>query len=272
MNDIYITGDTHGGNIQRFSLSQHPELRELDETDVMVQLGDTALCWPYNSHKQNQYDLDWLGEQKYTFLFIRGNHDNVDWWESCPSTEGNKSVSLLAGDLRQARAGGKVYENIFLVTSAAFLEICGETCLCIGGAESTDATYTAYPYEKDMINFLKKERFIYRVQGLSWWTNEGINISHLQSLLAYWKRGLGNKQVDFIFSHQSPAIFCSTLWAALRSDRRFPFYEQSFLDAIYYEFPQASWLHGHQHLDLSEPYGDNNNICCVFESIIKISE
>lgn len=272
MNNIYITGDLHGDVIERFSFNKHPELRELDETDVMVQLGDTALCWPYDSHKQSQYVLDWLGKQNYTFLFVRGNHDNVDWWESCPSTKGNKSVSLLAGDLRQARAGGKVYENVFLVTSAAFLEICGETCLCVGGAESTDAAYTLYSHEKEMAKYFREQNIFFRTIGLNWWANEGIDISHLWSIITYWRKKLGNKQVDFIFTHQSPAIFCETCWALLRHDRMFPLEEQNFLDRIYYDFPQASWFHGHQHLDLNEPYGENGNICCVFESIIKISE
>lgn len=41
---LYITGDTHGENISRFSYRWYPELRSLTEKDVVIILGDTALA------------------------------------------------------------------------------------------------------------------------------------------------------------------------------------------------------------------------------------
>lgn len=273
MNNIYITGDLHGHTIERFSFNRNPYMRQLDETDVMVQLGDTGLCWPCDTPRQKTYIFEWLGAQKYTYLFIRGNHDNVDWWESCPTTEGNKHIRVLSGDLRKARVGGKVYDNIFLVTSAAFLFINGKTCLCIGGAESTDADYLIYPHEKELARYYKREKKFFRVIGLSHWTNEGINIPHMNSLIDYWKATNDDYPPDFIFTHQSPAAFCRTHECReYRIDRIMPTEEQKELDKVCDMFPEASWFHGHQHIDFDRAYGKYENICGVYIRMLCLDE
>ena len=42
---LYFTGDTHGELTMRFSYNHNPQLRQLDENDIVFILGDCGRPW-----------------------------------------------------------------------------------------------------------------------------------------------------------------------------------------------------------------------------------
>lgn len=266
MNRIIVTGDIHSQIIERFSFKKHPELRKLDCTDTIIVCGDIGIAWP-GYEKETKYLLNWLGEKPFNIVFLRGNHDNEPWWESCPATTGNASIHLLDGDLRKS----VVSNNVFFVTSTAILDIAGKLCLCVGGAKSTDARNLFYPHEEDRIKKARKSGLWHRIIGKSWWPNEGINIDYLEAVLfrttpdnmRCWR----NVKFDYIFTHQSPAEFCNTPYN-YRADRRFSNEEQEVLEDIRRLKKFDHWYHGHQHLFCTWTKEDEPPVTCLFYDFV----
>lgn len=255
-------------------------MRELDEGDILVLLGDVGVMWP-GCEKEGKYQLNWLNEKPFRTILIRGNHDNEPWWESCPPAQGTDNIKLLHGDLRQAKVDEQVFEKIYLVTSTADLEICGKRCLCIGGAESTDTDNLFYPHEKDAIKAAQRNRKWYRVIGRTWWRTEGINLPYLYSTLEQINGNLSgrienlnytffekqNPHFDFILTHDSPAAFCKQRFLCFRWDRMIPSYEQEVLEHLRQNLKFGDWYHGHQHID-----GDYEENChCLFLDLLQIA-
>lgn len=278
-NRIFCTGDLHGHVIERFSYTKNPELRNLNENDIIVCLGDIGISWP-GREKETKYILQWLNNRPESYIFIRGNHDNEPWWESCPPAQGTDNIKLLHGDLRQAAVDGEVFEKIFLVTSTADLEICGKRCLCIGGANSTDVEHLYYPHQKQEINECKKRGYWYRVIGRFWWPGEGINLPYLYSTLTDIDRVLAANVVqrydtdckfgphfDFILTHDSPAAFCDVRHLCYRRDRMVPTHKEVVLDYLRIHADFGHWYHGHQHVD-----GDYLDNChCLYWDLVQIA-
>lgn len=267
MNKIYITGDCHTAVMDRFSFRQHPELRQLDNTDVIVACGDIGIMWP-GYEKEAAYVLKWLTTKPFTCLFIRGNHDNEPWWESCPASNGNASIRLLDGDLRVAAIDGVTYDNVFLVTSTVILDVCGKKCLCIGGAESTDAYNLYYPHEKTKIKAARSRREWHRVIGKSWWPNEGINTTYANAVLT---RNYPNpwlfQKFDYIFTHQSPSGYLTSGYN-YRKDRWKETDEIKFLENIRLSKNFKHWYHGHQHQFCTWTKEDEPPVTCLYYDFI----
>lgn len=246
MNRTYCTGDLHGEPIERFSFRQNPGLRRLDETDVMVCLGDIGIGWGLpQTIREWRYKLQWMANQKYIYLLVRGNHDNTDWWLSCPPTAGNEKVRLIDGDLRQAALEDKIFDNIYLVYSSALLDVCGKKCLAIGGAKSHDAHHLAWPHEKSKIKIWKSQHRWYRVVGQTYWLDEDVNIDYLDSLLDY-NNLLYTGKVDYIFSHDAPAYF-NEVYTRPGEYRMNPTASESYLEDVREEVEHEHWFHGHYH-------------------------
>lgn len=295
MNRIYCTGDLHGEPIERFSFRQHPGLRRLDETDVMVCLGDIGIGWGLpQTIREWRYKLQWMANQKYTYLLVRGNHDNTDWWLSCPPTAGNEKVRLIDGDLRQAALEDKIFDNIYLVYSSALLDVCGKKCLAIGGAKSHDAHHLAWPHEKERIKRLKREHQFYRVIGKSWWSDENINIPYAFSLLNDYFRTTGTyhayvenlpfvddgkKRVgyfDYIFTHDCPAFMCDVYARPGGLGRLRPTENEDFLELIKDHINYRYFIHGHMHTFMryavnEDDYG-KHEVVCLYKDIFKLPD
>ena len=288
MNRTYCTGDLHGEPIERFSFRQNPGLRRLDETDVMVCLGDIGIGWGLpQTIREWRYKLQWMANQKYTYLLVRGNHDNTDWWLSCPPTVGNEMVRLIDGDLRQAALEDKIFDNIYLVYSSALLDVCGKKCLAIGGAKSHDAHHLAWPHEKSKIKIWKSQHKWYRVIGQTYWLDEDVNIDYLDSLLDY-NDLLYTGKVDYIFSHDAPAYF-NEVYIRPGEYRMNPTASESYLEDVREEVKHEHWFHGHYHTfkTYGKTYRPNpewaigngkpamleegvNDCTCLFKAIIEV--
>lgn len=271
--------DVHGRVLEELSYTKNPEMRELDEGDILVLLGDVGVMWP-GAEKEGKYQLNWLNEKPFRTILIRGNHDNEPWWESCPPAQKTDNIKVLHGDLRQAVVDGEVFEKIFLVTSTADLEICGKRCLCIGGANSTDADHLYYPHQKQAIKQCEKKGYWYRIIGRSWWPGEGINLPYLYATLGDIDRNLAVNVVqrydtdykvgphfDFILTHDSPAAFCDVRHLCYRRDRMVPTNKQVVLDYLRIHANFGHWYHGHQHID-----GDYLDNChCIYWDLVQIA-
>ena len=71
---LYITGDTHA--MQNKWLNEiHPFL---NEGDILIVAGDFGIGFWNGKYFTEETFFDWLSEQKYTVLFVDGNHEDFD--------------------------------------------------------------------------------------------------------------------------------------------------------------------------------------------------
>lgn len=281
MRDIYVTGDTHGDNVRRFSYKIHPDLRRLDTTDVVVICGDTGLGWT-GTGREWKYQLDYLESKRANFVLVRGNHDNYDAWiRGSVVATGNESVKYNIGTLRNPVYGDKIYKRVFLVPDAAIVDLCGFESLIISGAQSHDAWNLVYPYEKSRIKHFRKNRMFYRVVGRSWWPEENINTLYADSLLKSY--GLHNFQVhraknayytkrfgtfDYIFTHDCPSAMLDW-FTPVEVGRLKPTVNELYLQNLCRNLSYDMWFHGHMHINRKYPDCD---VVCLYQDIMKIAE
>ena len=71
---IYITGDTHG--------NQYKWVEQIESVispaDIILVCGDFGVGFWNGRYWSEETFYDFLSEQKYTVLFIDGNHENFD--------------------------------------------------------------------------------------------------------------------------------------------------------------------------------------------------
>ena len=77
---IYITGDTHG--------NQYKWVEQIESVispaDIIIVCGDFGVGFWNGRYWSEETFYDFLSEQKYTVLFIDGNHENFDKLYSYP--------------------------------------------------------------------------------------------------------------------------------------------------------------------------------------------
>ena len=78
---IYITGDTHG--------NQYKWVEQIESVispaDIILVCGDFGVGFWNGRYWSEETFYDFLSEQKYTVLFIDGNHENFDKLYSYPT-------------------------------------------------------------------------------------------------------------------------------------------------------------------------------------------
>lgn len=256
---IYITGDTHGDLVSRFSYHRHPELRSWTKDDVVFVLGDVGVPW-YNTAKYDTYHLDFCASKPPTFIFILGNHENYDEIEKMPTVE------KFGGKLLQCTFNDKTYDNIFYVKDLTILDIEDEHILCISHAESHDIWNLLDPQDPEFQSKRKKmnnTRLFYRVKGQSWWPQEKMDVSKTQSLLAPHL----NDHFTLILSHDYPKAIIGFYYTTLG----LPTEGQRFLDKVRRTVDFDGWLHGHLHDEHAPWQRVDNRIACLYKSIVKVS-
>ena len=250
-NQIWVTGDTHS-KIERFSIENFPEQKNMNKSDVVEILGDFGLVWEQKESKYEKYWLDWLNEKPFTTVATLGNHENYDRIEKLPIEE---------------RFGAPVYvlrDSIYLLQSGYIYEINGKKIWNFNGARSheiSDGIIDGKDPNWKKIAKAKDEagKDMYRVKGLSWWEQE------VEQNQEVYDRGIKaleecNWQVDFIWTH------C----AALNTASVLGFYDNDklseYFDLIHDKTKFGYWLFGHYHEDktaLPHEY-------CLYEQIIRL--
>lgn len=60
---LFITGDTHGRVIERFSFRQNATLRQLTNKDTVIQLGDFGQPFGPTTYKEAEYVFKFLNDK-----------------------------------------------------------------------------------------------------------------------------------------------------------------------------------------------------------------
>lgn len=204
---FYITGDTHGGEdggFKKFSNSNNPLMKNLNEEDYVLILGDFGLFFNEKITKEEKYWLDFLENKPFKILFLAGNHENYDILNTF---EDFKYKNGIAGKVKIKKEfcdfikEDVEYKNIIFLKNGEVYNFNEKNILIMGGAFSGDNYIN---YEKNYIEKkLKKNKYLKK---------ENIKVPK-----KYWKeeipskeifeKGLKNlieKDIDIILSHTAP--------------------------------------------------------------------
>lgn len=235
---LYVTGDTHGDNVGRFSFKRHPGMKKWVKDDVVVVCGDTALMWP-GYEKETVYTLEQLKCKPFTIVFILGNHDNYDWAETLPQ------VNVFGGTMRQIVVDDVVYENRFIVDSWTVADLSGYHCLLCGHANSHDIQHLYQPDDKEGIAAAEKRREWFRVAHKTWWPQETLDIDAIEPFIQEHE----NERFDAVLTHDCPGMFLSFAAHANGGPRFAPTEQEEYFDSLRRRLDYGIWVHGHMHLD-----------------------
>ena len=259
---IYITGDCHGEVIKRFSFKQNPELKKINNNDIVFILGDFGQPFGSSSYKEAEYVFNFLDNKPWITIIIGGNHDDYDYWESCPQVE------LFNGKMHQAIFNNKLF-SVYFINKITILDIDDEHILCIPCAESHDAENLLDP--KDLL-FKQKQRFFkrnnewFRVIGQSWWPQEKMNVQENAEFIEHHI----NEHFDLILTHDAPALINS--WFKRLDDIacRKSTAGQLFLEELRKTAIFDAWFHGHFHFTGSWNKIHDDRMCGLYKEIIQL--
>lgn len=259
---IFITGDTHGEVIERFSFKHYASLRNLTENDTMIVAGDFGGIWDYNCQsRRDAYILDWMGQQKYHFLIVLGNHENWDAYETMPTERWN------GGHVRACIYMNKEYHNIHIVDKTSIFDIEGHHILCIAGAESHDIQNLLDPEARDFEAQKKRMHSCglwYRVKGQSWWPQEAVDIDFAMNFLGSHE----NEHFDLIVTHDAPGQINE--WFSRGFGRYDSTEGERYLEVLRKTLDFDSWIHGHYHGDFYYPEPYDQRVSCIYKYIIPV--
>ena len=217
--NLYLTGDTHGIYDDTCFLFRKPfsrTSRDFTKDDAVLILGDFGWIFTPTKGLDETRDerkmLDYFEKQKWTTLFIDGNHENFDRLYRYPEAEafGGK-VGVVRPSVLHLKERGHIYT------------IGGRRCFCFGGAYSTDRQY--------------------RTEGRSWWPQE------MPSKEEY-ERGLDELQaadwnVDYVFTHDAPLKIGRLVYGiGCQKDMHC-----KYLDSVSDRLDFKGWYFGHLHTD-----------------------
>ena len=233
---IYLTGDTHGGIDIRKLLDKDFE-KKVTTQDYLIICGDFGFIWNYKKEKRKEKKwLDWFNAQKYTTLFVDGNHECFPRLNAYPQMDWN---------------GGKIHvirEKVFHLMRGQVFEIEGNTIFTMGGAASHDRG-PAVGDTKSVI-------------GKSWWPEEIPSQEEMHTGLENLKRY--DNHVDYIVTH------------CLSTSDQYLLKGDSFQKDALTEFHQyvkdhvkfIHWYGGHYHMNVDLP----GNTSELFNRILALGE
>lgn len=233
---IYLTGDIHRKIDDRFT---KPITKKLGKNDYLIVLGDFGGVW-YDDCSDNLF-LSYFEKQKYTTLFIDGNHENHKKLNDFPVEVWN---------------GGKIHRiksNIFHLMRGQIFNIDGYKIFTFGGAYSID---------KHM-----------RTEFIDWWKEEEGNYEEMNE--AFDNLEKENNQVDFILTHAGPASKLKNFFNYFEMNFTSSSTEK-FLDEINNNVKFQHWFCGHYHENVNLGWfskeKDDGKITILYNKIININE
>lgn len=260
---IYFLGDVHGDPLPSLSYKKNPNLKSLNNNDTIIQLGDFGVPF-FNKDINGGYAdniFKWLSTRPYNFIVVAGNHENFDYWETCPI------VDIFGGKARQAMTKKYKYP-VYFIDSPTILTIENKKILCLPKGDSHDINNLLNPKDKNFKTIKKKlnKRFRegdwsahYRVIGETWWPQEKIDIDLYDGFVdnhAY-------EHFDFICSHIPPAFVSNAFGYNEKSEgeRYFEF----LFDRLNFDY----WVHGHLHINY---YSEVSGICGLFSNVVESND
>ncbi len=233
---IYLTGDTHGG-IDVRKLLDKKFLKRVKEGDYLIICGDFGFIWDYKKEKRKEKEwLDFFNNQKYTTLFVDGNHECFPRLMQYPQKQWN---------------GGKIHvirEKVFHLMRGQVFEIEGQKIFTMGGASSHDRG-PAVGNEKKVI-------------GKSWWPEEIPSQEELNEGIENLKRN--ENKVDYIITH----CLSSSDQYELKGDSFKTDILTEYFETLKHSISYLHWYGGHYHTntDLS------GNVSELYNRILEIGE
>jgi len=215
-NMIYNTGDTHG--IQYKWVEQIEPV--LSPGDIIIVNGDFGIGFWNGRYWPEEMFFDFISEQKYTVLFVDGNHENFNKLDSYP-------VELWNGGRVH-----KIRHNLIHLMRGEVYSIDGITIFTFGGGYSLD-----------------KYR---RQENISWWPQEMPSEEEYRNAKINLQKV--NHQVDYIITHTAPAESVYYLSKMRRLGIKDDVIEErpltAFLDEIQKAVSYKHWYFGHFHVDV----------------------
>lgn len=202
---LYVTGDIHG-DINRFHT---PQMKKLKKTDTLIICGDFGFTWETDSKEQKK--LKWIGNRRYTTLFVEGSHENFKTLETFPEVE------MYGGKVRQL---GK---RLFQLMRGEVYEIEGQKVFAFGGGDLDDDEE--------------------HVEGVNWLVGEEPSQQDMENALENLNRL--NWEVDYIVSHD---ILSKIKGFMVMEDDRYT-QMHTFFDEIGERVQYKHWYFGHYHVD-----------------------
>ena len=256
MKHVYITGDTHGDNVYRLSYRRYPELKELTKNDILIILGDTGICWP-TYEKESKYLFNFLNKTKpFEVWFLAGNHDNYDYMESLPEVE------HYGGKMRKIVWDGIVYDKLYAIPNPTVVNIENKSILLIPHAESHDIEIILEADDKKKIKECKRNKKWFRVNHVTWWPQEKLDINELKNLIN------NNMEYDYILSHDAPGFINKWFKRSGHLNRLISTEGQAYLEQLRSSLTFKEWWHGHFHFD--GQWNVDSRLHGIYESIEKL--
>lgn len=250
---IFITGDCHR-NFERFNIKNFPEQKEMTKDDYVIICGDFGGVWSKNEeNKEETMLMDWLECKSFTTLFVEGNHENFDRLYNYPVEEWH---------------GGKVHKvrpSVIHLMRGQIFEIDGMKIFTFGGASSHDIDGGILELDDPNFNtkrkLLDREHKCYRVNHISWWSQELASNEEMEEGLI--NLDMHNNEVDFIVTHccasSTQILFGGGLY---KPDR-----QTAYLEKIRQNVEFRKWFFGHYH----ENKNINSKEIMLYEQIIRIN-
>jgi hypothetical protein len=213
---IYITGDTHGNQFKWVEQMQPI----LGQHDTIIVCGDFGVGFWDGRYWPEEMFYDFLSEQKYTVLFLDGNHEDFDKLNRYP-------VEIWCGGRVH-----KIRHNLIHLMRGEVYCLEGNSIFVFGGGYSID---------KD-----------FRKEGESWWPQEMPSEEEYRNATANLKKV--DYQVDYMLTHTAPSetvYYLSTLRKLGIKDNvteELPL--TAFLDEVQRKVTYQRWYFGHFHADV----------------------
>lgn len=227
---IWVFGDTHGDlEISKIGTSKFPESKTMEKTDYVIICGDFGFpflsCEPLEESSRSPSEsvrsarktyihwMKWMAQKPFSILFVSGNHENYDYWDSLPMETWN------GGRIRRSPDA----PNVLNLVSGEWFEIDGITLWVFGGAVSHD-------------KHLRKE-------GVDWWPQEVPSVKVMEYGMNVLEQH--DCKVDYILTHTLPR----SQMIACGINRIFDDPVSKYLDAVYEKAQFKKWYCGHFHMD-----------------------
>lgn len=229
---IYITGDTHGNeDIRKLRDESFPAGKTLKKDDYLIITGDFGGVW-FGDIRDNKL-LEFYENQKYTILFVDGNHENFDALSTYPVEKWNGGFVQF------------IRKNIIHLMRGQIYEIEGKTFFTFGGGLSIDK-YLRTPY-------------------VSWWPQEEPNNREIDTALDALADY--NCAVDYIITHAAPESIMRNTLSQIHPMKKIACSAEKFLDQVYNMTDFKMWFCGHYHMDVLLR---KEKLCVLYNDVIRL--
>jgi predicted phosphodiesterase len=207
---IYVTGDTHRSlDIEKLNEVNFIEQKNMTKSDYLIICGDFGLVW--NNKEEELYLRKWLDKKNFTTLFVDGNHENFNLFQSFPVKEWH---------------GGKVHfiePTVIHLMRGQVFEIEDFKFFTMGGATSIDREF--------------------RKEGVSWWKEEIPSYEEFEEAINNLDNH--NWKVDYVLSHTTSLRLMVEMDYNKENNELNTFFNMLEKDLVY-----KHWYFGHFHDNL----------------------